>query len=466
MAAAFDEETKKKIIRQVEFYFSDSNLPRDKFLRTTVQQSEDGLVSLGLICSFTRMRNCLGLGTVKPEEVPEETVLAVAEVLKKSSFLKISEDGKRIGRASELLKPEEVIEQLDSRTIAASPLPYDVKLEDVQDFFGQKGKVNSVRLPRHIGDKKPCFCGTALIEFSDEEDAKRFLQEKLIYAGADLELKLKKDFDAERIKRRDEVLHNSSNDNSDGSYPKGLIVAFKLNAMASQESARQTGSEKLIDGAEAEVAEVSKYDESKKASESIVNADKEDVEKEEGNQNAEECALDNEKGTEDASMANVVKVNEDSLNDGEVNAATSTNTEDVNIEDIVTREDLKLVFQKFGTVKYIEYVMGEESGYVRFENADAAVKARAMAVLRDEGGLIVKKKYIATLDALTGEAEKNYWSLLRGNQEKHKENKGYRGRGKSNRGGRHFNGKRARNFHGVKERPNKAQKVAAVNEDE
>jgi len=29
-------------LAQVEFYFSDSNLPRDKFLRETVEQSDDG----------------------------------------------------------------------------------------------------------------------------------------------------------------------------------------------------------------------------------------------------------------------------------------------------------------------------------------------------------------------------------------------------------------------------------------
>jgi len=98
--------------------------------------------------------------------------------------------GKKVGRAKELLEPDEVIEQVDSRTIAASPLPYNVKLEDVESFFAQCGKVNSVRLPRHVSDKRH-FCGTALVEFSEEDEAKGVYEKTLVFAGADLEIRPK-----------------------------------------------------------------------------------------------------------------------------------------------------------------------------------------------------------------------------------------------------------------------------------
>jgi len=51
-------------------------------------------------------------------------------------------------------------------------------------------QVNSVRLPHHVGDKK-LFCGTALVEFSSEEEVEKVMKEKMVYAGAELELKPK-----------------------------------------------------------------------------------------------------------------------------------------------------------------------------------------------------------------------------------------------------------------------------------
>lgn len=51
-------------------------------------------------------------------------------------------------------------------------------------------QVNSVRLPRHVGDKR-VFCGTALVEFSCEEDATKILTQSLTFRGAELALKPK-----------------------------------------------------------------------------------------------------------------------------------------------------------------------------------------------------------------------------------------------------------------------------------
>lgn len=49
------------------------------------------------------MRNHLGLGDAKPEDVSEDTLRAVAETLKTSSFLKVSEDGEILESCSNAL---------------------------------------------------------------------------------------------------------------------------------------------------------------------------------------------------------------------------------------------------------------------------------------------------------------------------------------------------------------------------
>lgn len=55
-------------------------------------------------------------------------------------------------------------------------------------------------------------------------------------------------------------------------------------------------------------------------------------------------------------------------------------------------------------MKYIDFKMGDDKGYIRFDVPEAAQKARAAAVLSKEGGLVVKN-FIATLEPVTGKEE-------------------------------------------------------------
>ncbi|TKW05221.1 hypothetical protein SEVIR_7G161600v4 [Setaria viridis] len=437
-AAPLDEAKARNVLRQVEFYFSDSNLPRDGFLRRTVEESEDGLVSLALICSFSRMRSHLGLeGEVKPETVPEETVLAVAEVLRRSSSLRVSEDGKKIGRAKELLKPDEVIEQVDSRTIAASPLPYNVKLEDVESFFAQCGKVNSVRLPRHVSDKRH-FCGTALVEFSEEDEAKGVFEKTLVFAGVDLEIRPKKEFDAERDAKKEAYEKANLNKNNGESYPKGLILAFKLKKIPADIGTDQNGVEKVDD------AEGAKKDGSSNTTDKSSTGHEEKAP--EGKGDASEEQLDGVEMPAAGETAQSVDKDDKSPSD--------------NDEETISREDIKEEFTKFGIVRYVDFSKGDDSGFIRFEDSTAAEKARAFAAIADEGGLIMKA-HIVTLEPVSGQGEKDYWSAIRGGQDKYKDSRSNRGRDwKNNRGGRHFGGgKRGRHFDSRDRASNKAQKV-------
>ncbi|KAG6391259.1 hypothetical protein SASPL_149012 [Salvia splendens] len=444
--APLGDETAKKVIRQVEFYFSDSNLPRDKFLMKIVCESDDGMVSLALLSSFSRMRGHLNLGDVKPEDVSEDIVQAVAETLKTSTFLKISEDGKKVGRVTDIAKPEEVIKQLDDRTIAASPLEYDVQLEHVESFFSQYAKVNSVRLPRHVADNR-LLCGTALVEFSSVEDAANVLKQTLSYSGVELELKPRKEYDDARAKQeevaktRNQVGSNrKETNNAEPDYPKGLIVAFTLKSMSAEDSTKQTGNHKQLSDAvymkdgDQEKTQVDSEETKKDIPEDVIDATNivENAEKDE-----EKDAVANGADTE-------VRQPEDNEKS----------------EDIPKEERITLAACKDNKDLFIDFRIGENSGYIRFENAESAQKARAATVLAEEGGL-VGKKFITNLDPLTGDAEKEYWNALRSGQAKHCDFKNGRGRGgrHNNRGGgRHSGWKHSRgrdNDH----RANKAQKV-------
>jgi La-related protein 7 len=126
------EELKAKIVKQVEFYFSDTNLPTDNYLMKYVKRDPQGFVPIPVVASFRKIKNL-----VKNHGV-------VAAALRNSPLLVVSEDGKKVRRVHPL--PEVDLEEVQARTVVAENLPADHSIETIEQLFGKVGNVKMVRI--------------------------------------------------------------------------------------------------------------------------------------------------------------------------------------------------------------------------------------------------------------------------------------------------------------------------------
>uniref|UniRef100_UPI0035901B28 la-related protein 7 isoform X2 n=1 Tax=Myxine glutinosa TaxID=7769 RepID=UPI0035901B28 len=142
------------IRKQVEFWMSDANLHKDRYLRGLMGEEND--IAISSLTTFKKMK-----------ELTTDIAL-VARALKSSATLEVSPDGKRIRRKVPLgQKPVDV----DERTVYVELLPRGVNHDWLEQVFGAVGPVVYVSVPRFAstGDPK----GFAFVEFSSSHDAQR-----------------------------------------------------------------------------------------------------------------------------------------------------------------------------------------------------------------------------------------------------------------------------------------------------
>lgn len=199
----FDPSSQKEtsdpveIRKQVEFYFSDSNLPMDKFLLSKVGGSKNHAVPLELLHSFKRMRRF-------------QPFSAIVEALKSSETLELTENDTCVRRKTPL--PETVKDTHDptvvkvfedesmARSIYAKGFGDETSTTqfDIEAFFAPYGPVNAIRL-RRTPDK--FFKGSVFVEFASEDKQKAFLEldPKPQWKGRDLKIKSKKEYCDEKV---------------------------------------------------------------------------------------------------------------------------------------------------------------------------------------------------------------------------------------------------------------------------
>ncbi|KAK9320825.1 hypothetical protein V1517DRAFT_328240 [Lipomyces orientalis] len=152
------------ILKQVEFYFSDQNLPKDKFLWTTAS-ANDGWVPISTIASFARMRRFQPLDAI------------VDALTQSKELLEVSEDREKVRRKIPLQPPapeEKATAFMSSVYVKGFGEETPTSQFDIETFFEGFGfGVRQVRL-RRDADKK--FKGSVFVEFATVDEAEKFIE--------------------------------------------------------------------------------------------------------------------------------------------------------------------------------------------------------------------------------------------------------------------------------------------------
>ncbi|KAI1888281.1 hypothetical protein AGOR_G00183410 [Albula goreensis] len=145
--------------KQVEFWFGDVNLHKDRFLRQLVEQSRDGYIDISVLTSFNRMKKMT------------TDVKLIARALKNSSVLEVNLEGTKIRRQHPL---GEDPKNVDERTVYVELLPKNVTHSWLERVFSKCGTVVYISVPRYKSTGQPK--GFAFIEFEKEEQAQKAIE--------------------------------------------------------------------------------------------------------------------------------------------------------------------------------------------------------------------------------------------------------------------------------------------------
>ncbi|XP_067895808.1 la-related protein 7 [Heterodontus francisci] len=148
-----------EIKKQVEFWFGDVNLHKDRFLQEQIQKSRDGYVDISVLTIFNKMKKLT------------TDVKLIARALKNSDVIELNVEGTKLRRRMALGdQPQDV----DDRTVYVELLPRNVSHGWIDRVFSKCGNVVYISIPRYktTGDPK----GFAFVEFETTSGAQKAIE--------------------------------------------------------------------------------------------------------------------------------------------------------------------------------------------------------------------------------------------------------------------------------------------------
>ncbi|KAK5646666.1 hypothetical protein RI129_005130 [Pyrocoelia pectoralis] len=221
-------EVEDKIIKQIEYYFGDYNLPKDKFLQEQIAK-DDGWVEISVLLTFVRLS--------KLSEDPE----VIAEAIKKSenNIVVVSEDGKKVRRNPENAAPEfteERRKEIISRSAYAKGFPIDEPLDEILKFLSENHAPfdscsKRAYVDRATNERK--FKNSCFIVFQNVEDCKKFVEaESVKYQDVELIRKFQAAYLDEKkqqfVNRKNVKKGKRAEEEKKILFPKGALFYFSL----------------------------------------------------------------------------------------------------------------------------------------------------------------------------------------------------------------------------------------------
>ncbi|KAL4561253.1 hypothetical protein LXL04_033416 [Taraxacum kok-saghyz] len=115
----------------VEYYFSDINLATTDHLMRFINKDPEGYVPISVVVSFKKIKALVNSNA------------QLASILRNSTKLVVSEDGKKVKRQHPLTESD--MEELQSRIIVAENLPEDHCHQNLMKIFSVVGSVKTIR---------------------------------------------------------------------------------------------------------------------------------------------------------------------------------------------------------------------------------------------------------------------------------------------------------------------------------
>lgn len=193
-----DENVGAKIVKQLEYYFSDTNLPYDKFLKNETK-ADNGWVKISVLLTFKRLAS-----------LSTDPIIISSAVRNATNInIEVDESNEKIRRKADSTVPvadQEFLNEMIERSVYCKGFPKTTTMDELLEFAATFGdNVISKVTPRRLKTKE--FKGSLYFTFNSKEEAEKFLKlDSVMYKNVNLERMWEKDFLEEKKKEYEDKL--------------------------------------------------------------------------------------------------------------------------------------------------------------------------------------------------------------------------------------------------------------------